>query len=135
MVQTRSTEEQLQHTELMAERLDKQSKIEDMTLTQDDPPICMCSQIDSPHSAERPHYIPKPMSTMDKFIALTKLKEEAREEADKYDRLKKKAWSTYFKYRDELAQIEKKLQGKKDESDEELERNCKRLKKEILEKE
>lgn len=140
MVQTRSTEDQLKHTELIAEALDKRGNLEvDIALAQETQTLqCLCSQPESPASVQAAHkrfldY--PPMSSMDKFIALTKLKEEAREEADKYDRLKKKAWSTYFKYRDELNLIEKKLQGKKDESDEELERNCKRLKKEILDKE
>lgn len=72
------------------------------------------------------------MTDMDKFIALSKLKEEARENADKFERQRKKAWAEYFRYKEELLVIEKKLQKKEEASDEEIERNCKRLKKELL---
>lgn len=89
--------------------------------------LVLQSQPDSPSEVNNYR-----MSDMDKFIALTKLKEETREHVDKLERQKKKAWAEYFKYKKELMIIEKKLQHKEESSDDELERNKKRLKQELL---
>ena len=70
------------------------------------------------------------MTNMDKFFALQKLKEEAREEVDKYEKMKKKAWRNYFKYRDEEATMRRELavHGESTSPDAKLERDCKRVK-------